>query len=122
LSSYAAYVPISGLLGWLALIPLVAVGWVVWRGGGIAALSTLRTANEVLEKRNDLLEERVGELERLRAEDQETIGELRGRTDVTIALMPLASELALHEVAAERRNEKILTVLNLIANRLGPDT
>jgi hypothetical protein len=117
-----AYVPISGLVGWLALIPLVAVGWVVWRGGGIAALSTLRTANEVLEKRNDSLEERVDELERLRAEDQSTIAELRGRTDVSIALMPLASELAGHEAAAERRNEKILTVLNLIANRLGPDT
>jgi hypothetical protein len=109
-----AFMTSGTIAGWLTVVALAAAGWAVWRGGGLTALATLRTANEILEVR-------VQDLERLRLEDQQEIALLRARTDVTLALAPLAAELAGHELAAEARNQKLLSVLNLIADRLGPD-
>lgn len=102
------------LAQWLMLVALVAGSWVVWRGGGGTAISTLETANRVLEHR-------VQELERLRATDQATIAELRAKTDVGAALVPVVESLARHEERAQQRSEAVLNVLDLIAVRLGPD-
>lgn len=99
---------------YLTVLAVVAVAWIVYRGGGSAALGILRDANEVLEGR-------VRELERLRASDVETIAELRGRTDVTLALAPLALAAEHHEARAQVRFERSMDVLGLIADRLGPD-
>lgn len=99
---------------YLTVAAVVAVAWLVWRGGGSAALGVLETANRILDKR-------VHDLEVQALRDQRTIGELRARTDFSLALQPLHDELKRHSLHAEARADKMLTVLDLIAARLGPD-
>lgn len=104
-----------GALGtWVAVIAILAVAWRVNRGGGAAALDSLDKANHVLERR-------VRELERQGKEDTSTIAELRGRTDVALAISPLITWSESHEQRAQQRHEATLGVLELIAGRLGPD-
>jgi hypothetical protein len=100
--------------GWLTLLALIGTAVLIWRGGGGTALSTLQEANRVLERR-------VRELERLHAADGEMIAELKGRTDVTLALAPIVEWSGRHEERAQQRHDATLGVLGLIADRLGPD-
>lgn len=84
------------------------------RYGGGAALQELERANRVLERRvNELTvqnEQQAGELIALRA-----------RTDVALAIEPVLQALRTHETEAGKRSKATLTVLDLIAARLGPD-
>lgn len=102
------------LAQYLTLLAVIVGAFFVWRGGGSTALGVLETANRVLE-------ERVHELERLRAKDVATISELQGRTDVALALVPLVTAIDTHEERAAARFERMLAVQDLIASRLGPD-
>jgi ribosome-associated translation inhibitor RaiA len=109
-----AAVEIGAISTWLAVVGVAVVAFLIWRGGGGAALGVLQTANDVLERR-------VNELEQQQKADQATIGELRARTDVTLALAPLHAEIQGHDLRAQARAERMLTVLDLIAKRLGPE-
>jgi hypothetical protein len=109
-----AVVSVGTVSSWAALIVLGGVAWVVYRGGGGTALDVLRNANAILEKR-------VHDLEQERKEDAKTIAMLKARTDVAEALAPLMTWAHAHEANAATRNEQQLSVLELIAARLGPD-
>ena len=112
---------VGALPSWLTLLSLVAVAWLFIRGGGSTAITSLQAANQVLEKR-------VHELEVQAKADAATIAELRGRTDVSIALKPVLESAVAHEARAQERHEAMLRradatleVMGMIADRLGPD-
>jgi hypothetical protein len=100
--------------GWLTVGGIILAAWIFYRGGGGTAISTLSEANRVLEKR-------VQGLEQQSNLDNMTIAELRGRTDVALALSPILEWTVQHETRAQERHDKTLLVLDLIARRLGPD-
>lgn len=99
---------------WITSIVVVAAAWSFRRGGGGTAIASLEAANRVLEKRVQDLEHQAHEKDRM-------ISELKGRTDVSIALTPLLEISQRHERQAQERHEKTLIVLDLIAARLGSD-
>lgn len=101
------------LPGWLTLAALLLTAFFIWRGGGGTALSTLQTANRVLEHR-------VHELEQQAKVDTAKIAELTGKTDMAMAIKPFMEWATLHELRASERHDKTLVVLNLIAERMGP--
>lgn len=107
------------LPGWLTLGVLLAGFIVFMRGGGGVALGHLRDANAVLTQTI------ADQDEKLRAAERE-ISELRGRTDVslaiTTALTPIVDWSAAHEQRAQERHSAALGILQLIADRLGPDS
>jgi hypothetical protein len=107
-------VALGSLPAWLTVACLSAAAWVFWRGGGGTAITSLQAANRVLEKR-------VQDLEEQSRRDNATIAELRGRTDVTMALAPILEWTVQHETRAQERHSKTLIVLELIAEKLGPD-
>lgn len=92
---------------------LVAGAWALWRGGGGTALTTLETANRVLEQRIATLE---GEKRTLVIQ----VSELTKKTDAAM-LAPILDWTAGHETRAQERHVATLNVLELIATRLGPD-
>jgi hypothetical protein len=116
---------IGTLPGWLTLITLVGAAWLFQRGGGSTAISSLEAANRVLER----------ELEKLKTSDRlkdKELSELRGRTDVALAIAPIVAWTEQHEARAQDRHDQAerraderqvatLNVLDLIADRLGPD-
>ena len=83
------------------------------RYGGGMALDQLRQANAVLE---DTVRKQAAEIEGLR----KRLGELEGKTDLTIALVPVLEQLKTHEHQAAARSEAMLVVLQAIAGKLGP--
>jgi hypothetical protein len=86
----------------------------VRRYGGGPAMAELERANRVLEKAvRDLKDDNT----RLTAE----VAALRARTDVGLAIAPVLEALKLHEERAATRSERTLTVLDLIAGKLGPE-
>jgi hypothetical protein len=92
------------------------------RFGGGAALENLERANRVLTAR-------VGELEKQNQGQALELTALRQKTDVATAVAPVLQALAHHEESATRRGEavaamqdKMLTVLGMIADRLAPET
>lgn len=99
---------------WLTVAAAAGIAWALFRGGGGTALATLEAANRILEGR-------VHELEKQGKRDAETIAELRGRTDVALAMQPLTVSMEHHEERAQARFEKTLDVLDLIATRLGKE-
>lgn len=103
------------LPGWLTVASVLIAAWLIYRGGGGTALDTLATANRILEGR-------VRELEKDQAALKAENGELRGRTDVTLALGPLVAWTTQHEQHAQERHVATLNVLQLVADRLGPET
>lgn len=104
----ALAVDVAGSIpAWVTLALLLAVGFRLSRGGGGAAVQELSKANEVLSRRVNELGREVRDL---RVEN----GKLRERTD-------FAAVIATHERRAEARAAKTLTVLDLIAARLGPE-
>lgn len=102
------------LPGWLTLGALCAAAWTFRRGGGGAALDSLDTANRVLTNR-------VKELEASDATKDKQLAELKGRTDVALALAPILKWTTQHEERAQERQIALLGVLELIAQRLGPE-
>lgn len=114
-------VALGTLAGWATFAAAAAAAYAFWRGGGSTAIASLEAANRVLEKR-------VKDLEDQRRQDEATISELRGRTDVSEALAPILEWTVKHETRAQERHEttlegheKTLVILDLIAERLGPD-
>lgn len=111
--------------GWLTLIGLAAAGWIFLRGGGGTAITSLEAANRILER----------EVEKLREADRKKdkeISELRGRTDVALAVAPIITWTEHHEGRAQERHDRselraderqtaMLNLLELIASRLGPE-
>lgn len=108
----------GSLPGWITLAVLVAGFYVFVRGGGGVALGHLKDANEILTQTISEQDTKLREAER-------EISELRGRTDVSIAIAaamgPIVEWSSSHEMRAQERHEKTMVVLDLIANRLGPD-
>src|SRR5207253_9358680 len=100
------------------LVLRTAVAWRVSRGGGGAAVSELAIANKVLEERiHQLREEYQAKVDMLGAEIRDLRvenAELRTRTDYKAVIDG-------HEIRAEERAGRLLTVLDLIASRLGPE-
>ncbi len=99
---------------YLTIVAIIAGAVVIWRGGGGAALTTLETANRILERR-------VNELATSYAASEKEVAALKVRTDHVAALAPLAASMEKHELRAQARADKVLTVLDLIAGRIGPD-
>lgn len=105
---------IGSLPTWIILIFGVMVAWRVSKGGGSGAVSELSKANEVLEKR---AQELGAEVRDLRVENER----LKARTDFATALAPIMEWTASHELRAQERHTGHLAILELIAQRLGPD-
>lgn len=103
------------LPGWLPLILLVGAALVIpRRGGGGTAIQSLEAHVRVLEQQAKADAATIAEL---RARN----GELRGRTDVTVAIEPVIEALKGHELRAQERHDGSLRVLDLIAKRIGPE-
>lgn len=94
----------------------VTIGAILFgrRYGGGAALEQLERANRVLTNR-------VTELEASDLVKTRRIGELEASRDLSKVVEPLRAELAKHEQSAEHRTDRLLDVLNLIAERVGPE-
>lgn len=99
----------------IAVIGLAWVGWLYVRGGSAAALGGLQRANRELVRQVRELQTRVDALEIENAQ-------LRGRTDVAEAIAPVVDAVQMHEHRAARRSEALLTVLDMMAQRLGRET
>jgi hypothetical protein len=109
-----AAIDLNNLSGYVAVALVIGAAISFRRGGGGTAIASLEAANRVLERRVHDLEEQG------HAKDKE-IAELRGRTDVSIALAPMIDWTAKHEQHASDRHKATLAVLELIAARLGQD-
>lgn len=110
------------LPGWLTFVGVIFAAYAFYKGGGGAAITSLQAANQVLEKR-------VHDLETQARHDNATIAELRGRTDISIALKPLLEWTVQHEARAQERHSAQMklskanvTILEMIGERLGPDS
>jgi hypothetical protein len=97
----------------------IAGAWALWRGGGGTAITSLQATNRILEERVKTLEDQSREKDRL-------IAELKGRTDVTLAITPALAPILdwthAHEARAQERHEATLAVLQLVADRLSDAT
>lgn len=100
---------------WLTVLGVVLAGYFFVRGAGGTALSTLQTANQVLERR-------VHTLEAQAKADAALIAELKARTDLSVQLAPLLAWTGDHEARDQQRFEKTIAVLGEIADRLAPGT
>lgn len=100
--------------GWLTLLSVVGVAWIMLRGGTGTAVSGLQDTNRELVRQ-------VHELKGENSELRERIGTLEAKTDVTQAMIPVMQAVASHESEAAKRSLATLTVLNLIAEHLGPE-
>jgi hypothetical protein len=105
---------VGTLPGWLTLITLAGVGYVLLRGGSPQAIAGLRDINSELERQIKEKEGTIKTLERVNAE-------LRAEKDVAVALIPVIEALRGHEARAQERHVGTLKVLDLIAHHLGPD-
>lgn len=117
---------------WILLTLGLFAAWRVTKGGTVGAVQELSKANEVLEKR---IHQLGAEVRDLRIENEG----LKARTDFSQALAPVLESLATntaastqrqaaimdaqahHEERAQKRQDGILHVLNLIASKLGDD-
>lgn len=111
---FAAAPELGTLPGWLTLVVVVSVAWILYRGGTGTAVSGLQDANRELERQ---IKEKAGQLSAL----ERINAELRAEKDVNVAIVPVVDAMKSHEVRAQERHEKTLIVLDLIAERLGPD-
>jgi hypothetical protein len=110
-------VNLGNVPAWVALALAAAAAWTLIRGKAGDAVGILQTANEVLA-------ERVKELERETKVQAATIAELQARTDFTVALQPVVASLSEHEAQSAKRGERferLLDVLEVVASRLGPE-
>jgi threonine/homoserine/homoserine lactone efflux protein len=92
ISSWLGSIP-----GWLTLVALAGASWLLYKGGAGQAVSILRESNTTLSK----------EVERLKTENSaqaKRIAILEAKTDVTLALRPIAESL--QEVLLELRDRR----------------
>lgn len=96
------------------LVGVLALAWILFRGGVGTAVEGLQHTNQELQRQLTELKRKVDELTRENAE-------LRGRTDIALAMQPVLDAMSHHERQAERRSAAMLDVLDLIATRLGKE-
>jgi len=102
------------LPGWLTLLTLVVVGYLLVRGGSGTAVTGLQDTNRELVRQIGALKDENTELRaRVRA--------LEAKTDVSEALVPVVKALKDHETRAAERHDGTLRILGLVAERLGPE-
>lgn len=100
--------------GWLTLLALAVLGYYVVRGQMGPALGYYRETNEALVKERSELREAL-------AREAKENAALRARTDLEPLQAALIGRLEKIEAASERRDSAMLSVLQMIADRLGPD-
>jgi hypothetical protein len=105
---------IGTLPGWLTFVGVLAAAWIFYRGGAGTAVKGLQDTNRELERQLKQKEGQISALERINAE-------LRAQKDVTFAIEPVIEAMQAHEHRAQERHEKTLIVMDLIAERLGPE-
>ena len=94
---------------------LVGVAWLTRKGNTGDAVDYLQKANGVLHEQND----------KLIKENAELIVEnaaMHSKTDFAAAFDPLKEQIANHERRADERAKATLTVLDMIAKRLGRES
>lgn len=102
------------LPGWLTVITIAGLV-VLLRGGQLGpALGYLREANSTLTDENRALARKVLELEAEKVR-------LTARTDLAPLQVAMLEQAKAHEDRAQGRYEATLKILDLIADRLGPD-
>ena len=87
---------VGSLAGWLTLVALIGTAWIVWRGGGAAAISTLQAANKVLADQVSYLEDQLRFALAM-------VAELRASRDIAQAIEPLKESLLRLEAQGERQ-------------------
>lgn len=102
------------LPNWLALIGIAALALILVRGGVGTAVEGLQATNRELQRQITELRAKVESLTKENAE-------LRGRTDIALAMRPVLDALTTHEREASKRSVAMLDVLDLIATRLGKE-
>ena len=102
------------LPGWLTLLGMAALGWILLRGGVGTAVEGLQATNRELQRQISELQRKVEGLTKENAE-------LRGRTDVALAIAPVIQAVTTHEREAAKRAVAMLDVLDMIATRLGKE-
>jgi hypothetical protein len=100
-----------------------AVGVLAVGAGGFSFARRFGSSSALLEleRANGVLDRRVKELESENKTQAHRISELEAKTDVALALTPLLEALHRHEEHAERRASATLHVLDMIAQKLGPE-
>lgn len=111
----ATSAPWGTLPGWLTLVGVFVVAVILMRGGAGQAVEGLQATNRELQRQIHDLQSKV---EGLTTEN----AELRGRTDVTIAIAPLIEWSVHHELRAQERHNGTLHVLELIASKFGKES
>lgn len=109
-----AAVALGTLPGWLTVIAVAVAAWVFYRGGTGTAVGGLTDTNRELERQIKERDGKISALERINAE-------LRAEKDVAVAILPVLETMKLHEQRAQERHDKTVVILDLIAQRLGPD-
>lgn len=105
---------IPWVIGLLGLVGTLSLGYQLWRGGTGQALGYLREANEILRDKLD-------ELEADRRILREQIALLETRTSLEPMVAAVIDQFVGHETRARERHAATLAVLELVARRLGPD-
>lgn len=104
----------STLFGLLGPVLALGVGIYAYKHGGSGALTILRDANAVLGGRCE-------ELERTVKQQSTTIGLLEARTNLEPIAASVVDQFGAHERRASERHEATLRIMEMIAERLGPD-
>jgi hypothetical protein len=99
---------------WLTIFIILGLAGAVRSGQLGPALGYLRDANATLTQENT-------ELKKQLAEQVALVVSLRARTDLKPLETALLAQLTGHERRAEARFEKTCAILDLIADRLGPE-
>jgi hypothetical protein len=102
------------LAAWLPLVAALGAFAYFRSHGGGGALQELERANKVLEGR-------LGELGRENRNLAQVVGALEQRTNLEPIAAAVVEQFVAHEKRAQQRHEGQLVVLELIAERLGPD-
>lgn len=112
---------IGSLPQWLTVVLLLAGGYLVTRGAAGPALEIERNANTTLRERNT-------ELERQLADRTKEVAALVVKTDLAPLQQALVERLEVlghevmeHDRQAAERFRKMCDLLDLIAERLGPE-
>jgi chaperonin cofactor prefoldin len=103
---------LGSLPAWLTLVTVAVIGYYFVKGAGGAALTTLETANRILEGR-------VHTLEAQAKDDAKLIAELKARTDLSVQLQPLVQWTGEHENRDQQRFEKTIAAMGVIETALG---
>ena len=106
---------VGNVPAWLIVLGLLVVGWHVVRGQGGQALAILETTNRVLTDRLAAQERELGH-------SREQIHQLEARTSLEPILGAIVEQFSAHEQRSAERHQSQMHVLDLIAQRLGPDT